>query len=191
MTFRIAGTVTDFDLIAQHAPSPTYGTGVNDKANRGVAAVAAHATVIGSARAVYLGDLNLCGVATPTLAPACANSDTNGHSADRATLAAFTTGPAAMTLVAGRERSSLKKDAAVWDVYREHAYDNILAKGHTAVANAGVIDLIAPLITQYQVTSPGAIPANVFRSNTIFHKVRLASKRGISDHLPIRVTLTF
>lgn len=183
ITFSLTGSGTTFELIAQHAPSPSYGHANNRKANVGVQQVGVHASVTGSTRVVYLGDLNLCGVPDPTLAPAC---DLTGHDDDRTTLNNL-----GMTLVAGEDRSSLKKSAAQYTTYREHAYDNILAKGHTAVANAAVIDLIAPLITTYQLTKPGAIAANVFASKSVFYKVRIGKNRGISDHLPIKVTVTF
>ncbi|WP_110970217.1 exonuclease/endonuclease/phosphatase family protein [Pseudomonas huaxiensis] len=178
VTFRDVATATDFELIAQHAPSPSYGSDNNRKANLGVAAVGTHATVTGKTRVVYLGDLNLCAVPSPPV-PTC---DQAGHDDDRTTLAGL-----GLTLVSDRTRSSLKSGAAVWDNYREHAYDNILAKGHTAANAAGVIDLVAPLVA----TKPTPIAANVFRSSTVFHKIRIIKKGGISDHLPVKVTLTF
>ncbi|MCU1732678.1 MULTISPECIES: endonuclease/exonuclease/phosphatase family protein [unclassified Pseudomonas] len=178
VTFRDVATNTDFELIAQHAPSPSYGADQNRKANLGVAAVGAHASVTGKPRVVYLGDLNLCAVPSPPV-PDC---DLTGHNDDRTTL-----GNLGLTLVSDRTRSSLKSGAAVWNNYREHAYDNILVKGHTAANLPGVIDLVAPLVA----TKPTPIAANVFRSGTVFHKIRIIKKGGISDHLPIKVTLTF
>ena len=178
VTFRDVATATDFELIAQHAPSPSYGADNNRKANLGVAAVGTHASVTGKPRVVYLGDLNLCAVPSPPV-PTC---DQPGHVYDRTTL-----GGLGLTLVSDRTRSSLKSGAAVWDNYREHAYDNILAKGHTAANAAGVIDLVAPLVA----AKGTPIAANVFRSGTVFHKIRMIKKGGISDHLPVKVTLTF
>lgn len=190
--FSDTNSPLQFELIAQHAPSPTYGSLNNRKANVGVAAVGTHAAVTGNLNVVYLGDLNICGVAFPTIAPHCTMNDAQGHQQDRQTLLNLGKAPSSMTPVVSGERSSLKKTAATVANYREHAYDNILAKGHTAVANAQVIDLVQPLIATYQANHGGhAVPNNVFRSNAIFHLVRLASQRGISDHLPVKVDLTF
>lgn len=188
VTFRDLATGTDFELIAQHAPSPSYGKKKNRKANEGVREVGEHASVLGATKkVVYLGDLNLCSVPSP---PACEQS---GHTEDRTTLNNMAlAAQGGLTLVSDTTRSSLKKDAATWDNYREHAYDNILAKGYTTANNAGVIDLVQPLITQY-LASNGAtsIAANVFRSGTVFAKVRIGKNRGISDHLPVKISIDF
>lgn len=186
VTFDVVGTTTSFDLIAQHAPSPSYGADKNGKANAGVDAVRTHATVTGGTHVVYLGDLNLCSVLTPAVAPAC---DLTGHDDDRTTLGKLVTD--GMLLVSDRDRSSLKKGAASYDVYREHAYDNILSKGHVTASGAGVIDLVKPLVLAYQSTKPGAIPANVFTSKKMFYQIRIGSKCGISDHLPVKITLSY
>lgn len=178
VTFHDVAANIDFQLIAQHAPSPSYGPDKNDKANLGVAAVGTHASVTGNAKVVYLGDLNLCAVPSPPV-PSC---ELDGHNDDRTTLSNL-----GLTLVSDRNRSSLKSSAAVWDNYREHAYDNILVKGHTAASAAGLIDLVAPLIA----IKGTPVKANVFRSSTVFWKIRIIKKGGISDHLPVKVTLDF
>lgn len=187
VTFRDVATNTDFQLIAQHAPSPSYGLDKNRKANLGVAAVGNHTCVTSNPRVVYLGDLNLCAVPSPPV-PTC---DQSGHDEDRDTLEALsdsgTPGILKLELVSDRKRSSLKSSAAVWDNYCEHAYDNILVKGKNTASLPGVIDLVAPLVA----TKTTPIAANIFRSGTVFHKIRIIKKGGISDHLPVKVTLTF
>lgn len=180
VTFSMVAGGADFELIAQHAPSPTYGKKKNKKANEGVKAVGTHAKVTAWSKLVYLGDLNLCGVAVTDTA-----CHKQGHAEDRTTLANL-----GMTLVAGGVRSSLKSSKAKLGNYREHAYDNILAKGHTAPATgAGVIDLVDDVLNEHLVSKPGPIPAATFKR--LFNKVRIGKNKGISDHLPVKVTLTF
>ncbi|ATB51125.1 hypothetical protein [Corallococcus macrosporus] len=188
-----------FNLVAQHAPSPTYGgTNLNRKARDGVSELLTQDVFDGTdpvTRIVYVGDLNLCGVPNPTTAPECTNDDADGHSLDRGVLQSFTNAPVSMTLVQSAVRSSLKKGRAVWDQYREHAYDNIIAKGHVAAANAHVIDLVAGVLADYRFTKglgpTDPIADNVFNSKSIFLKIRLGKTSGISDHLPVTADFTY
>lgn len=188
VTFTLTGTTTDVHLIAQHAPSPSYGSKNNGKANHGVRAVGAHVAVTGNANVVYLGDLNLCSV--PSTDTYC---DQAGHADDRATLGtllpAVTPGMMGMNLIASGQRSSLKAGDASQASYRLHAYDNILAKGSTASSNTGVIDLVDAVLNEHLLLKPGPIPPSTF--GRLFKLVRSTAGRGLSDHLPVKATITF
>jgi|GEM_PF-5839663 len=179
VTFTIANTSIDIHLIAQHAPSPDYGSGKNGKANQGVQEVGKHLAVTGNTKVVYLGDLNLCSVpATDT------DCFLDGHTEDGTTLAGL-----GMTLVASGQRSSLKAGDASLDDYLSHAYDNILAKGLSTSSNANVINLVKDVLDEHLLLKPGPIPAQTFKR--LFHCIRTTKGKGLSDHLPVRATISF
>lgn len=179
VSFTLVANATVFHLIAQHAPSPSYGGDNNAKANRGVREVGLHATVTGNANVVYLGDLNLCSV--PAADTAC---DLTGHANDRATLAGL-----GLTAVASEQRSSLKKGDATQASYRSHAYDNILAKGHSGSSHTGVIDLVNDVLTAHLALTPGTIKPSTF--GRLFRIIRSTQGKGLSDHLPVKATISF
>lgn len=71
--------------------------------------------------------------------------------------------------------------------YRNHAFDHILTNGFIATANADVLDRVA-----LDGRNPGpAAPVNTFQAFYRRHyKGSGSGSRGISDHLPVHITVT-
>lgn len=108
---------------------------------------------------------------------------------------AVTARDALLTLTLGQYKthivqqlSSLKTPGtATATNYRNHAFDHILTSGFVAEANAGVVDRIAA-----DGRNPGAaVHLNTFRAFFKRHfKGPGAGQKGISDHLPVEITVT-
>lgn len=169
-----------FFVVGLHAPpggSPDYPLNANVTAMQRVADIRELTTDRGRRSAVIVGDYNCCPLA-------CCSPDHD---------AAFTSLDGTFTHQDFNAKTSLKNwkknagaTAAITAEYRSHYYDHIYTAGPAAAASFGVVDLVA-LHAQWPTwLLANALSVKAF--NIIWNEV--AWKKGVSDHLPIKVTIT-
>lgn len=178
--------VGEFYVVAAHSPSPDEGqSGVpvaqyNRLAQLGTAALGTIPEVAAApgagTRIVIVGDFNVCSVLTPD--PNCTQGR---HPSDRAIISTFNTGPLGMNLRLWQSQSSLKDSLVSPSTYKNHAYDHILERNFTGVANSQVID---PVQAAWLLL---ANPNNYQSKNAAFKRVAA----NISDHLAVKADFTW
>jgi hypothetical protein len=204
---RVGGPNNEFMLLIYHAPKPEYGAKKKNKqARRGVKQlqniqeITANRGVI---PVVVAGDFNCCPVANNTT-PGC-NHKTAGHGLVNANALATITNVGGMNYNADVQGAfssiSPPGPASPYNDFKNHAYDNIFSIGFAAVANAQVDDLITTRATAFAAALPIPVllPALPLAQFQIIHRRHYKNKytvapavqeSGISDHLPVKITVT-
>jgi sugar lactone lactonase YvrE len=202
----VAGPNNTFLLLAAHSPPPNYqtakkaaqsgkGSANNLDAQRGTARMATirEVTTLRAATepALIIGDFNCC-VMTGVQLAQCSNNGP-GHANDSAVVMGFGGGFATHITT----RTSLKQPGvnATYAAHTSHAYDHILTVGFTTVNHARLKDVIAEKADRRQAAAVGGAVvagggAGLAQANFQTCHDAYWKTTGVSDHLPVEVSVT-